>query len=149
MEKKSNGGKQCNSSDLGRRFHASALTQAPHLSLCAAEQIVPNIVAGWLSDAGIPFKDENLVNSCPSAKTLDSVVLDATVDSMIWLEKQLEDTDAIFISCDKGHRKGVDHFQKVLSWWSKKENKAMCCAIDVDGAGSNSQKSVLKQFGTH
>jgi hypothetical protein len=45
-----------------------------------------------------------------------------SVASILWLEEQFGDAVAVFISCDKGNRKGIDNFPKVItSWWSKKE----------------------------
>lgn len=61
-------------------------------------------------------------------------------DSILLLEKELEDAVAIFIACDKGNRKGIAHFPKVLSWWSKRHNCVQSACIDADGSGSSSDE---------
>jgi hypothetical protein len=74
------------------------------------------VVAAFLVDAGIAFNPQALAKSCPSAKTLNSFIVGGSVDSVLWLEEQVRDADAVFISCDKGIRKGIDPFPKVISW---------------------------------
>jgi hypothetical protein len=103
---------QYRSSPLGRRYYSSALYQASRLSMYMSEQIFPLVlIAGFLADAGTPFEDESIASSCPSAITLNSFIVDGSIDSMIlWLEDQFRDAAAIFIACDKGKRKGIDHF---------------------------------------
>jgi hypothetical protein len=106
--------KQYRSSPFGQRFYTAALIQAPRMSLYAGEQVMPLIVAAFLVDAGIAFDPKAVATSCPSAQTLNSCIVDGSIDSILWLEQQfrdaLRDTDAVFIVCDKGNRKGIDHF---------------------------------------
>jgi hypothetical protein len=127
--------KQYRSSPLGQRLHNAALIQASRMLLYAAEQVLPLVVAAFLADAGIAFDPEALAKSCPSAKTLNSFIADGSVDSILWLEEQSRDADTVFISCDKGNRKRIDHFPKVIIWWSKKEWKVMIICIDANGSG--------------
>jgi hypothetical protein len=95
--------KQYRSSPLGQRLYNAALIQAPRMSLYAAEQVLALVVAAFLADAGIAFNPEALAKSCPSAKTLNSFIVDGSVDSILWLEEQFRDAEAVFISCDKGN----------------------------------------------
>jgi hypothetical protein len=132
--------KQYRSSDLGRRYYSAVLFQAPYLSLYTAEQIIPLVVAAFLADVGIVFDPEAAAGACPSAKTLEAMFLDGSVESMLWLQRQLEDATAVFIACDKGIRKGIGHFPKVLSWWSKKEKRVMTVCLDADGSGGSSEE---------
>jgi hypothetical protein len=132
--------KQYRSSGMGRRYYNSALYQAPRLSTYMAEQIFPLIIAGFLADAGIAFKDEAIASSCPSAKTLNQFIVDGSIDSILWLEDQFRDASAIFIACDKGKRKGIDHFPKVISWWSTTDKKVCSACIDADGSGGTSDE---------
>jgi hypothetical protein len=105
-----------------------------------AEQIFPMVIAGHLEDAEIPFEAEATANSCPSAKTSNSFVVDGSMDSTLWLEDQFWDASAVFVACDKGKRKGIDHFPKVISWWSKTEKKVCSACIDADGSGGTSEE---------
>ena len=132
--------KQDRSAELGQRYYSAVLFQAPYLSLYTAEQIIPLVVAAFLSDVGIVFHPEAVAGACPSAKTLEGMFLDGSVESMLWLQRQLKDAAAVFIACDKGNRKGIGHFPKVLSWWSKKENRVMMVCLDANGSGASSEE---------
>ena len=133
--------RQYRSSPLGQRLYAAALIQAPRMSLYAAEQVIPLIVSAFIEDAGISSADPAAVaKSCPSAKTLNSFIVDGSIDSILWLEEQFRDAVAVFIACDKGNRKGIDHFPKVISWWSKKQRKVLSACIDADGSGGKSEQ---------
>jgi hypothetical protein len=72
-----------------------------------AEQSFPLVIAGFLADAGIAFDAEAIASSCPSARTLNSFIVDGSIDSILWLEDQFRDAAAIFIACDKGKIKVV------------------------------------------
>jgi hypothetical protein len=67
-------------------------------------------------------------------------VVDGSMDSTLWLEDQFRDASAAFIACDKGKRKGIDHFPKVISWWSKMEKKVCSACIDANGSGGTSEE---------
>jgi hypothetical protein len=59
---------------------------------------------------------------------------------MLWPEDQFQAAAAIFIACDKGKRKGIDHFPKVMSWWSRTDVKVCSACIDADGSGGTSDE---------
>jgi hypothetical protein len=140
--------KQFRSSPLGQRLYNAALIQAPRMSLYAAKQVLPLVVLAFLADAGIAFNPEALAKSCPSTKTLNPFIVDGSVDSILLLEEQFRGADAVFISCDKGNRKGIDHFPKVISLWSKKERQVLSACIDAAMDPVENWNNVLLQFGT-
>ena len=88
--------KKLQTSPLGRRFYGAALQEAPCLSGYAAEQAIPCIVAGFLSDAGIDFDPAALASACPSEKTLREMVINGSVDTALWLKEQFLEASAIF-----------------------------------------------------
>jgi hypothetical protein len=49
-------------------------------------------------------------------------------------------TLSLFLATREIARKGIDHFPKVISWWSKKERKVMSACIDADGSGGKSEQ---------
>jgi hypothetical protein len=57
-------------------LYNAALIQAPHMPLYAAEQVLSLVAAAFLADAGITFDPEALAKLCPSAKTLNSFIVD-------------------------------------------------------------------------
>ena len=74
-----------------------------------------------LTSAGLPVDPKAIGVSCPSQQFIQDAVLDGAVDCLLWLRDMISKAKAIFLSCDKGHRKGVDHFAKILSWWNAEE----------------------------
>jgi hypothetical protein len=68
---------------MGQRLYPAALIQAPHMSLFAAEQVLLLVVVAFLANAGIAFNPEALAKSCPSAKTLNSFIVNGSVDSIL------------------------------------------------------------------
>lgn len=45
----------------------------------------------------------------------------------------------MFLSCDKGNKKGIDHFPKVLLCWSFDELQIRTFLLDVDGSDGTSE----------
>jgi hypothetical protein len=97
--------KQYHSSQLGRCYYNSASYQTPCFSMYAVEQISPLVIAGFLADAGIAFDAKAIASSCPSARTLNLLIVDGSIDSILWLEDQLQDAAAIFIACGANYKK--------------------------------------------
>ena len=85
------------SSKLGRTYYASALYQAPYLSLYYAEQIFPLVIASFLADVGIVFDSAALATACPKRDSLKSDFVNNAVDSTIYLRTQFHAAVAVFI----------------------------------------------------
>ena len=45
----------------------------------------------------------------------------------------------MFIGADKGNRKGIDHFAKVISWFNEEEDHVASYCHDIDGSFSTSE----------
>jgi hypothetical protein len=45
----------------------------------------------------------------------------------------------VFLSCDKGNKKGPRHFVKILSWWDKIEKKVQTFVLDIDASEGTSE----------
>jgi hypothetical protein len=43
------------------------------------------------------------------------------------------------LSCDKGNKKGLSHFMKILSWWDKTEKKVQTFVLDIDASEGTSE----------
>ena len=44
----------------------------------------------------------------------------------------------MYLSCDKGNKKGVGHFCKVLSWWNPENGAVDTRVLDIDASGGKS-----------
>jgi len=97
---------------------AVAMAAVPALALSAAQCLIPIIIAAFLCDAGIMDDIPTLkfAQSFPSDNTLRRHnLLQAVRDTMSLGHSLL--TAKIFLACDKGNKRGIGHFVKMLSWW--------------------------------
>jgi hypothetical protein len=104
---------------LSKRLLASALASVPGLSLTGAELVIPLVVAAFLTDSHliddqIDFK--LFSKSFALAHNLRGILISFAVDSLIKVGNQIHGADNAFLSCNKGNKKGLSHFVKILSW---------------------------------
>ena len=122
---------------LADRLFAAALLAAPGLSLNAAETFIPVVVAGHLAMTG-QHDLHGLDFKCfPSQATLRQKLIDYAVDCLILLADKLGGAK-LFMTCDKGNKKGLGHFVKVLSWWNALEEKVDKFVLDIDVSDGSS-----------
>jgi hypothetical protein len=108
--------KQFSMKESSKQFIAAGLSHAP-----AFEQVFPCIMAAFANEIGLEVSPSDIVNSSPSAQVLREIMQEGAADCLILLQEELKEAPAVFLGCDKGLRKGVDHFAKVLSCY--------CCVL--------------------
>ena len=106
---------KCNCNPLARRHLAAGMMQIPYASFTGVEQLVPCVVAAIFAANDTKVNPEHLSKIGPSENLLRDIVRDGAGDCLLWLMDELKKADAVFLACDKGNRKGVDHLAKVLS----------------------------------
>jgi hypothetical protein len=93
-------------------FLATALSAVPALALGAASYFIPLVVTAFLHQYQLLAtveEEENYSASFPSKTYLQqNVIMDTAVDNILWLSQEL-DNKHVFVFCDKGNKKGVDH----------------------------------------
>jgi hypothetical protein len=99
----------------------AGMMQIPYASFTGVEQLIPCVIAAIFAAADIKVDTESLPKNCPSENLLEEIVRDGAVDCLLWLVDELKKAHAVFLACDKGNQKGVDHLAKVLSWWDDTE----------------------------
>ena len=78
------------------------------------------------------FDIENMDFKClPSRSTLRSMLIEYAVDCLLLLSDKVAGKK-IFMTCDKGNKKGLGHFVKVLSWWNPIQKKVEKFILDID-----------------
>ena len=114
---------------------AIALAAVPAFALSAAAYVIPLLVTAFLKHYGLYDKIgslDNYAKSFPSEAYLRKNVMDHAADNMVWLSHEL-DNRLVFLSCDKGNKKGIDHFVKYLSWIDC-TGKLQVHLLDIDGS---------------
>ena len=103
-------------------------------------------------DAGILNKTNvfKFSKSFPSESYLRNIVFRLAAENSLELGLRLKNK-LVFLSCDKGNKKGVGHFVKILSWWENSQVHKQCLDIDAS-EGSTEQCAVaitvsLKKIG--
>ena len=124
---------------LARDFLATALASAPGLSQQAAAIMIPLIVMWFITWASPTFAKtvtaDEITNVCPTRTTLRNVMSDAATDALMESGAEMKKAGHYAISSDKGEKKHVDHFAKVISWFSWPLKKVMTMVLDIDATG--------------
>ena len=102
----------------------------------------------------MPFEATDVSAVCPNRNTLNNLIEEAAVCTMLDLRKIMMDQKLkLFVSSDHGHKKGLHHLIKVLSFWDKKRDEVRRFVVDTDASGGTSAdtadgiKTSLKKFG--
>ena len=84
----------------------------------------PLVVASFLADANINgINLPKLSNQSPSRHTIHRNTLDSAVASTICAFISASEAKFLYLSADKGNKKGMEHFPKILSWYNSKLKK--------------------------
>ena len=137
LEKDAIGSKKCTWNDRARAYLATGIAQVPYASFYALEQFIPCVITGLFAAAQIPIEFKDVTRSCPSEKNLSEITIDGAVNCLLWVQMKIKGASAVFLSCDKGHRKGVDHFAKMISWSDFVEDRVCSFCLDIDGVRNN------------
>jgi hypothetical protein len=131
------GKKKYTGTPLSKRLLASGLALVPGLSLTGAELVIPLVVFAFLADLHLiddQIDLELFSKLFVSARNLRNILISFAVDSLIEVGNQINGADNVFLSCDKGNKKGLSHLVKILSWWDKTEKKVQTFVLDIDAS---------------
>jgi len=133
------------SSFFSQSLWAILMSSIPALAFSAAQFAFPMMMYAFLYDTGLfkyDFDMDQHVTAFPSDWYLRKLTYHQAARDTMFLGDSLVNKQ-IFMSCDKGNKKGVGHFVKVLSWW----NSTRCCVssqlLDIDASGGNSADCAL------
>ena len=133
---------------FSRRLLGFAAALSPKTSCKNLEKMIPFIIASFLSDADFPFSTVDLSTSTVKSETIKGLLTETATDSVYIARTEiLKEGSTIFLSCDKGHSGRIGHFVKMLSWWSKEEQRIKLFMLDTDDSyGSSSDCADAVQF---
>jgi hypothetical protein len=127
------------SSHYMRTLLAVTLSSCPALPLSQAATVLPLFSAAFLVDAGFMKKTDvvKFSKSFPSESMLRDLLFTLAAENSIALGEYLKNK-VVFLSCDKGNKKGIGHFVKILSWWDVAEERVRKQCLDIDAAEGTS-----------
>ena len=127
------------SSHLMHTMIGVALSSCPALPISQAAAVMPLITAAFLVDAGILHKTDVMTfsKSFPSESYLRHIVFCLAAENSYELGQRLKNK-LVFMSCDKGNKKGVGHVMKILSWWEEGQVHKQC--LDMDASEGSTEQ---------
>lgn len=101
---------KCNWNPLARRHLAARMMHITYASFTGVKQLIPCVIAVILAAADIKVDPKSLPKHCPSEHLLQEIVPNGAVDYLIYLMDELKKAHDVFLACNKGNQKGVNHF---------------------------------------
>jgi hypothetical protein len=129
-------GRFAGGSHLMRSMTTIAITSCPALPLSQAANVMPMVVAATLIDLGVlnKAKVSAFATSFPSETYLRDMLFTSAAEVILQLSHKLRDIQTVFIACDKGNKRGVSHFVKILSWYDRKTMSVTKQLLDIDAS---------------
>jgi hypothetical protein len=81
---------------------------------------------------------EQLSTAFPSKDTLRNWTLKHEIDCLVEIGADIKGK-SVFLACDKGNKRKVGHFVKIISWWEKQAKHVRTQLIDIDASESTSE----------
>ena len=110
----------------------------PQAGMNGVATIIPIVVDTVVENAGIKTNAAKVVRSLPSGPTIAKMVIQNAADTIMLMKESIRHNPVVFISCDKGNKKGNKNLAKYLCWYCVKENKVKTFLLDVDCTDENS-----------
>ena len=123
---------------LSKQLLAVGLAHAPHLSLTAAELLIPCVVASFLTQVGIEIDAKNIAQLCPCRESLSNMLVEAAVKTSIDMKREVQKAKFVSIGTDKGNKKGFSHLGKMIGWWNEELDRVRKWTLDIDSSGNSS-----------
>jgi len=123
---------------LGQSLWAIAMAAVPALANAAAQFLLPLLFLAFFHDTGLFEKldMELFAQSFPSDWAFRKFTIHQAVRDTIILGNTMS-RSKIYASVDKGNKKGVGHFAKLLSKWNH-DGTLQLQLLDIDAAGGTS-----------
>ena len=116
---------------------AAALASVPALALRAAQYFIPAIVAAFFFECGLfSYKNFDLTaysRSFPSEFYFRTLMYEQASMCLLGFGQSMKDK-LVFLACDKGNKKGVGHFIKMLSFWNIHSGAVEFKVLDMDAS---------------
>ncbi len=106
------------------------------------------VVAAFLADShliDVKIDFKLFSKSFASARNLRDILISFAVDSLNEVGNQIHGAENVFLSCDKGNKKGLSHFVKILSRWDKTERTDQTCVLNIDASEGTSEGCTVRQ----
>jgi hypothetical protein len=129
--------KRYNGSRHAQNYFAAGIAMTPNCSVNSGETFIAFARQSLFAQFGFKASAKDTAKSSPSSATVSNALANLAASCLNKRLKQMKDAKHIFLTCDKGHRAGVDHFAKVISWYDRKKVQTEYFTLDMDCAGNS------------
>ena len=120
-----------------QNFLAAGVAMTPNCSANSAELFIACARQSLFYQFGLGTSTgEEITKSSMSSATVTNSLANLAASCLNKQLKLVDKADHIFLACDKGHRAGVDHFAKILSFFNHDEDRTEYFTLDLDPAGN-------------
>ena len=133
--------KRFTGSDYSQRLFATAMAHAPGISFPAAEILISASIRAFMhgTDLAVGDLDELIPKSCfPSQTKLSEMINKLAANFLSEMAEEIRRAGKCYYACDKGNKRGVQHFVKYVCIWADDTNRVKTLLLDIDGAGGTS-----------
>ena len=126
-------------SPLSRRILGSAVARSG-VSFYDAELLCAASVRAFLHNASIndPAFNDTVALSTPSRASFNEYIDETAAEKLAYLRDSVVGKK-IYLSCDKGNKKGIGHFVKIVSYWDDDTKKVRKYLLDCEASGGTSK----------
>jgi len=118
--------------DVGNNMIGFGASIIPKAGYEGIAESLPFFIGSFLSNCGISYNPERLVNSLPSNKTIERAVEDNAVSNILLTQDAIRKNLFVYICADKGNKKGNKNLSKFICWYDQSEKKVRTFLIDCD-----------------
>ena len=130
---------------LSKRIIGTVVAQTG-VSFYNAEILYSAAIRCFLEDTGIgdgSSLNDQIAESCtPCRATIGKHVDETAAEKLAWLRKKIDD-HLLYLSCDKGHKKGIGHFVKYLSFYDGDLDKVVKYLLDCEASGGDTKDCAI------
>ena len=108
-----------------------ASSLVPQCGYAGISTILPILMSTILMNCGIQIDAEKIIASLPSPQYLQTSVTNYAVETAILVRSSIEKNPNVYLSCDKGNKKGNKNLAKFLCWYDVNKKRVRTFLIDV------------------
>ena len=109
-----------------------ATSLVPQCGYAGLAIVLPLAITSVFMNANVPLNLNSLVDSQPSWHKIQSLVSQNAVDTVLLTQESISENPNVYISCDKGNKKGNKNLAKYICWFDKNTKTVKTYLTDVD-----------------
>ena len=129
--------KRYGGTSLGNSMFGLAASMVPQAGMSGVATIAPMIAAGMLANAGLEYDTDLLIESLPGRIAIGDFVVNNAADTIVMMRSAIKSGTRVYLSCDKGNKKGNKNLAKYVSWYCTDTKRVKTYLLDVNCTDEN------------